>query len=113
MKSFATIVLAASILVIPLSGFAQQSSSPITRADVRAELIQLEHTGYSPSTGDNASYPADIQDAEEKANREPAGVVMSSVGGAENRSGSGRRSNRRIDNSCVGPVSFCTPYFGS
>jgi hypothetical protein len=49
MKSFTSVVLAASILLVPLSGFAQQSASMITRAQVRAELIQLEKAGYTPA----------------------------------------------------------------
>ncbi|MBY4867846.1 DUF4148 domain-containing protein [Burkholderia sp. Bp9017] len=45
------------------SGFAQ-SSEPLTRAQVREELIRLEAAGYEPSKGDDGEYPADIQAAQ-------------------------------------------------
>ncbi|WP_158937302.1 DUF4148 domain-containing protein [Burkholderia sp. S171] len=113
MKSFTSVVLAASILLVPLSGFAQQSGSMITRAQVRAELIQLEKAGYTPSTGNETNYPADIQAAEAKVSTESATVATGSVGGSENRSDSGQRAGRTIASSCVGRVSFCSTYFGS
>ncbi|MEX3936619.1 DUF4148 domain-containing protein [Paraburkholderia phymatum] len=37
-----------------------------TRAEVMHELEELEAAGYNPSQGDDGSYPADIQAAEEK-----------------------------------------------
>ncbi|BAN23244.1 putative uncharacterized protein [Caballeronia insecticola] len=46
----------------PLAAFAQ-SSLPASRAEVRAELVQLEKAGYSPAAED-ASYPANLQAAE-------------------------------------------------
>ncbi|RFU49073.1 DUF4148 domain-containing protein [Paraburkholderia sp. DHOC27] len=112
MKSFTSVVLAASILLVPLSGFAQQSGSTTTRAVVRAELIQLEQAGYSPSTGNETHYPADIQAAEAKVSTESAPVATGSVGGSESRSESGRRTGRTMASSCEGPVSFCSTYFG-
>ncbi|WP_269502951.1 DUF4148 domain-containing protein [Burkholderia sp. IMCC1007] len=45
------------------SAFAQ-SSAPLTRAQVREELIRLEAAGYDPSKGDDGEYPADIQAAQ-------------------------------------------------
>ncbi|KVL57035.1 hypothetical protein WS99_00115 [Burkholderia territorii] len=44
------------------SAFAQ-SNAPLTRAQVRDELIRLEAAGYDPSKGDDGEYPADIQAA--------------------------------------------------
>lgn len=113
MKSFTSVVPAASILLVPLSGFAQQSGSTITRAQIRAELIQSEQAGYTPSTGNETNYPADIQAAEAKVITESATLSTGSVGGSENRSDSGQRTGRTMPGSCVGPVSFCSTYFGS
>ncbi|AFQ49682.1 DUF4148 domain-containing protein [Burkholderia cepacia] len=47
------------------SAFAQ-STAPLTRAQVREELIRLEAAGYDPSKGDDGEYPADIQAAQAK-----------------------------------------------
>jgi hypothetical protein len=41
-----------------------QSNAPITRAQVRAELVQLEQAGYRVGDGDQAHYPEAIQAAQ-------------------------------------------------
>ncbi|ASW01885.1 DUF4148 domain-containing protein [Paraburkholderia aromaticivorans] len=59
-------VLAASIAlgaVIPAFAFAQ-SATPLTRAQVRAELVELELAGWHPGAGSDPHYPDDILAAE-------------------------------------------------
>ncbi|SEB95413.1 protein of unknown function [Burkholderia sp. WP9] len=63
MKLLIGAVVAMSIFASPLVSFAQ-SDSPVTRAQVRTELRQLESAGYTPSSGDEPNYPANIQAAE-------------------------------------------------
>ncbi|MBB5469003.1 hypothetical protein OKW30_005852 [Paraburkholderia sp. Clong3] len=63
MKSVVIAVAAASALSFPLFTFSQTDPTP-TRAQVRAELQQLEQAGYDPAKGEDASYPSDIQAAE-------------------------------------------------
>ncbi|NPT44802.1 DUF4148 domain-containing protein [Paraburkholderia sp. 1N] len=63
MKSLIKAVAIALVLAAPVASFAQ-SNQPVTRAEVRNQLIQLEKAGYNPSVADNATYPADIQAAE-------------------------------------------------
>jgi len=60
-KLFAAAV--AVVLAIPAVASAQQSSSGITRAQVRAELVQIEQAGYNPSRANDPHYPADVQAA--------------------------------------------------
>ena len=62
-KTLVCIALAASALAAPALSFAQ-SNAPVTRAEVRADLVRVEQAGYNPSRGDDADYPADIQAAE-------------------------------------------------
>ena len=64
---FKSIVPAIAIVaVLAAPGFAQaREDGPVTRAQVRAELVQLERAGYNPST-DRVTYPAEIQAAEAK-----------------------------------------------
>ncbi|WP_118185458.1 DUF4148 domain-containing protein [Paraburkholderia phosphatilytica] len=50
-------------LAIPSLSFAQ-SNQPLTRTEVRAQLVQLEQAGYRPAPGQNPHYPDDIQAAE-------------------------------------------------
>jgi hypothetical protein len=64
MKSLIQVVAVAAVLAVPAVSFAQQSNkAPVTRAQVRAELVQLEKAGYQPSR-DDPYYPANIQAAE-------------------------------------------------
>jgi len=56
-----TVVIASVLLLPPLAS--AQSSEPLTRADVRAQLVQLEQAGYSPYTND-WRYPNNLRHAE-------------------------------------------------
>jgi Domain of unknown function (DUF4148) len=61
MKSLMQAVVVAAVLAAPVVSFAQ-SNAPVTRAQVRAELVQLEEAGYHGDT--NAGYPDQLQAAE-------------------------------------------------
>jgi hypothetical protein len=65
MKIFICAAIAASVLAIPAAASAQQANAPITRAQVRAELLELEQAGYDPS-GSDWNYPDDLQAAEQR-----------------------------------------------
>jgi hypothetical protein len=65
MKSLIKAVAIAAVLAIPAVSFAQ-SNQPVTRAQVRNELIQLEKAGYNP---------ADIQAAEAKVQAQNGNAV--------------------------------------
>jgi hypothetical protein len=81
MKTLA-IVAVAGALASPALTFAQSSDEPVTRAQVRAELIQLEQVGYNPATADNANYPDRIQAAEAQVSaRNDTQLTDSAVGG--------------------------------
>jgi hypothetical protein len=55
--------LLAAAALAPLGAYAQQSNQPVTRAEVRADLVQLEAAGYRPSTHDG-DYPQALMKAE-------------------------------------------------
>ena len=95
-----TLAIAAAI-ALPVAAHAQESSSTVTRAQVRAELVQLESVGYHPSRV-SPNYPTDIQAAEAAvASQNSAGsTVSSSVGGV--RSGSSASGNRVVANAPFG-----------
>jgi hypothetical protein len=78
MKSIVVAVAAASALSVSLAAYSQTDSTP-TRAQVRAELQQLEQVGYNPANSDDATYPSDIQAAEARveANQTAYGGVPS------------------------------------
>lgn len=45
MKSLISAVLVASALVVPAISFAQQANAPLTRAQVRAEIVTAQKAG--------------------------------------------------------------------
>lgn len=63
MNSLIKAVALAVVLAAPVVSFAQ-SNEPVTRAQVREQLIQLEKAGYNPATSNDYDYPANIQAAE-------------------------------------------------
>jgi hypothetical protein len=63
MKSLIKAVVIVASLAASATVFAQ-SNSGLTRAQVRAELVQLEQVGYHVGDGDEAHYPDAIQAAE-------------------------------------------------
>jgi hypothetical protein len=83
MKSLIKAVAVALVIAAPVASFAQ-SNQPLTRAQVRSELVQLEKAGYNPAESNDANYPADIQAAEAKVAAQNA--ATSGVGGAVNGS---------------------------
>ncbi|MEW6346231.1 MAG: DUF4148 domain-containing protein [Paraburkholderia sp.] len=98
------------------------TNAPLTRAEVRADLVSVEHAGYVPSRGNDINYPGDIQAAEAKIAAHDAHDAKNTwaaqgYGGMpENgRSAAGvpRISRPVTGSSCVGPASFCSVYFGS
>ncbi|MFM0041790.1 DUF4148 domain-containing protein [Paraburkholderia sediminicola] len=109
------LALAAATLGVPALSFAQ-SNEPLTRAEVRADLVRVEQAGYTPGRADDIDYPADIQAAEAKiAAQDDQQLARQAVGGvAQNGSGaSGAVTHTLTPVNCVGPVSFCDVYFGS
>jgi opacity protein-like surface antigen len=68
MKSFVYALVAASALAAPLASYAQTAENgPVTRAQVRQDLINVEQAGYNPSAR-SPYYPDDIQAAEQRVN---------------------------------------------
>ncbi|MCA8202086.1 DUF4148 domain-containing protein [Burkholderia sp. AU33545] len=64
MKSLIKAVALAALVAAPVVSFAQSNQQPLTRAQVRAELVQLEKAGYNPN--DWINYPENIQAAQAK-----------------------------------------------
>ena len=97
MKAFKILALAA-LAAAPVLSFAQ-SNQPVTRAQVRAELVQLEQAGYRP-TAVETQYPSDIQAAEARvsagvaANQVAQSAESSSYGGVASGSSSSGAHHR-------------------
>jgi hypothetical protein len=76
MKSLIKAVAIAAVLAAPVAAFAQSNDQPMTRAEVRNQLIQLEQAGYNPGASNDPNYPADIQAAEARVQAQNPAVAQ-------------------------------------
>jgi hypothetical protein len=79
MKALIYAALVAGVLAAPTISFAQDATAPVTRAEVRADLVRVEQAGYRPSAND-VHYPEDILAAEARLHAKD--VTAPSVTGA-------------------------------
>ena len=94
MKSLIQAVVVAAALAAPVAVFAQ-SNAPLTRAQIRAELVQLEKAGYQPAASDNTTYPVQIQAAEAKVAAQNGATGVGGV--ASGSSDAGRPALTKAD----------------
>ncbi|WP_241341729.1 DUF4148 domain-containing protein [Burkholderia cenocepacia] len=81
-------LLALSLAALsPMMSFAQSGNVPLTRAQVRAQLIQIEKAGYFPSRKD-PNYADLLQAAERRISLERTGSGVGSE--PANQAASGR-----------------------
>jgi hypothetical protein len=88
MKMVIRIAATCAVLIVPAVSFAQPTNAPLTRAQVLADLVRLEQSGYNPAVAEDPQYPADIQAAEARA---AALSANAGVGGAA--AGNGQAGN--------------------
>jgi hypothetical protein len=97
MKSLVSAVAAAAALSASFGAFAQQA--PLTRAQVRADLVQVEKAGYRPGLS-SPYYPENVQAAEARVHAadntgygaQPAPVVHAGSRAAAPAAANGRDS---------------------
>jgi hypothetical protein len=80
MKTLVCAWLVFSALTVPVCALAQSTEAPVTRAEVRADLVRFEQAGYRP-WGNNNDYPDNIQRAEAVVAKQDA-LANTAVGGA-------------------------------
>ncbi|MBB2927244.1 DUF4148 domain-containing protein [Paraburkholderia silvatlantica] len=85
MKNLIAAALAATVLAAPALSFAQAEQQPVTRAQVRAELVQLEKAGYRPNLA-SPYYPDDLQAAEARVAQQNGAAQASAYGTSTNGS---------------------------
>ncbi|TKC83494.1 DUF4148 domain-containing protein [Trinickia terrae] len=85
MKSLIKAIAVALVLAAPVASFAQ-SNQPLTREQVRADLVQVEKAGYSPL--DWMHYPDNIQAAEARVAAQKGAAADTSGYGSVSRDSS-------------------------
>jgi Domain of unknown function (DUF4148) len=103
MKSLIEAVVIAALIAAPLAAFSQ-TNQPVTRAQVRAELIQLEKAGYDPATSNALDYPANIQAAEARVAAQNANAQTSGYGSATDGTSQAGNHTDTKSNSYSAPV---------
>ena len=89
--------------IVPVASFAQ-SNVPVTRAQVRAELVELENAGYRVGQGDQKDYPEAIQAAEAKVAAQHQAAAGGAYGGGEAGSSGAGQSNDVRASSYSAPI---------
>ncbi|MGF6372915.1 putative membrane protein [Paraburkholderia sp. RAU6.4a] len=107
MKSLIQVVVIGAALSAPIVSFAQ-SSAPLTRAQVKAEVVELEKMGYPPASANDFNYPQITQAAEARvaanSGNGVSGEAATGFGGAVDHS--------NISGSPAGKDSTHSPYLG-
>jgi hypothetical protein len=94
MKSLIQSVVIAAALTAPVAVFAQ-SNAPVTRAQVKAELIQFEQAGGRANMSNDPYYPEDAQIAQARVNaqsgsQDVGGVAAATASGSSAKADSGK-----------------------
>jgi hypothetical protein len=87
-------LIVAALVSIPVVSFAQ-AQQPLTRSEVRAELVQLQKAGYSAAAGDEAHYPSNLQAAQARIDADNGSAAAAYGGVAKGGSASGSRAPMR------------------
>jgi Domain of unknown function (DUF4148) len=106
-KSLIPAVVIVSALAAPTFAFAQSTDNngPLTRAEVKAQLVQLEKAGYNPA-GDQIDYPANIQAAQARVDAENGRAATSYGPSTSGTSAAGVRSSAAPAQNAPGSVFF-------
>lgn len=106
-KSFVPALVIASAVVAPTFAFAQ-NNGPVTREQVRAELVQLQKAGYNPAE-DRVTYPENLQAAQARVNAEQ-GVSTTAYGAST--AGTAQSGARSVSRSAITMSDRNSVYFG-
>lgn len=114
MKSIIKAVAIAAILAAPVASFAQSNQQPLTRAEVRNQLIQVEQAGYNPATTNDPTYPSDIQAAETRVQAQNPAIAQTQEPVADTSGYGGAVSGSSQSGGLVQPMSGAkSVYFGN
>ncbi|KVG17584.1 DUF4148 domain-containing protein [Burkholderia thailandensis] len=113
MKSFVYAAVAASILAAPLASFAQADQPPpLTREQVKSELMRLEQNGYKPESGET-QYPANVQAASQRIQPAQQTLTHADTSGYGVQPAGASESGGRASKSPTSPAFGHSVYFGN
>jgi hypothetical protein len=89
-------LVVAALLTLPAVSFAQ-SNQPLTRGEVRAQLVELQQAGYNVAV-DATQYPKNLQEAEARlsAQKSASNTAYGEAGGANWASGAPSKARETV-----------------
>jgi hypothetical protein len=103
-----------TLLALTCAGFVSAASAQsLTRAEVRQQLIEAEANGSQFVT--DTSYPevSRVYTQQVANAKQSEGYGPASSGSSQSGEMPVTHASHNASGACVGPVSFCTVYFGS
>ena len=72
MKTLVHTVCAVAVIAVPIASLAQ-SDAGLTRAQVQAEIAQLQQAGFNPANANTVDFPANMQPSDASAAGQSSG----------------------------------------
>ncbi|MBP0588685.1 DUF4148 domain-containing protein [Paraburkholderia sp. LEh10] len=84
----------AAVMALPVVSFAQ-SNHPLARADVRAQLIELQRAGYNPAT-DSTQYPKNLEEAQARIEAQKGAASYGEPSGTTSATGASAKARQVV-----------------
>jgi hypothetical protein len=97
MKTLVHAVCAVAALAVPIASLAQ-SDGTLTRAQVQAEIAQLQQAGFNPANANTVDFPANMQATDASAAGQNSGYGPATTGSSQ--------TGRPVSPSGMKPVFF-------
>lgn len=94
-------LVVAAVMALPIVSFAQ-SNQPLTRAEVRAQLVELQQAGYNPAS-DEAQYPKNIEAAQARIDTQK-NIANSSYGASTGSASAAGAPAKALEIVGLGPI---------
>ncbi|CAG9258707.1 DUF4148 domain-containing protein [Paraburkholderia unamae] len=82
MKTLVHTVCAVAVIAVPIASLAQ-SEGALTRAQVQAEIAQLQQAGFNPANANTVDFPSNMQAADPRAADQGSGYGPATSGSSQ------------------------------
>jgi hypothetical protein len=82
MKTLVHTVCAVAVIAVPIASLAQ-SEGALTRAQVQAELAQLQQAGFNPANANTVDFPSSMQATDPRAADQSSGYGPATSGSSQ------------------------------
>lgn len=110
-KSIIAAFAVAATIAAPTFAFAQSANGPVSRAEVKSDLVQIERAGYN-ANADRTTYPVGAQVAEKRVSAQQPAYVQSSgasIYGSSNTGSTGASRGERNAYTNVNGIDYGRP----